>query len=192
MNERGRFVALAAEGLFTVSELCARFGISRKSGYKWLARYRQGGLTALADAPRAPHSCPHHTPLSVEKVLLQAREAPPHWGPKKLLPYVQKRHPELVLPAPSTVGALLKRHGLIPSRRPRRRAPAAAAPPLVTEAPNQVWCADFKGEFRTRDGRWCYPLTVTDAHRRVLLACQALPATTTEGAVAVFMRLFAE
>ena len=173
-------------------ELCDRFGISRKTGYKWLARFAEAGLPGLADQSRAPRACPHRTPKGVETALVRAREAHPHWGPKKLVAYLSRKQPELALPAASTAGDILRRHGLV-QRRPRRAKPVhPGSTPLKVDAPNQVWIADFKGQFPTGDGEFCYPLTVTDAHSRFLLACQALPSTHLAGAQPVFSRLFAE
>jgi putative transposase len=190
--ERARFIGLHEEGRYSMSELCARFGISRKTGYKWLERYQAEGLTGLKDQSRVPHSCPHRTAAKTEAALVRAREAHPHWGPKKLLPYLARTQPELSLPAQSTAGELLKRHGLI-QERPRRRKPVhPGTATLSADAPNDVWQADFKGEFPTRDGRLCYPLTVTDAHSRFLLACRALPSTQHLGAQAVFTQVFRE
>ena len=192
MSERHRFLALHAEHLFTMTELCERFGISRKTDYKWLARYQVEGVSGLAERSRTPQTCPHRMAQGVEAALLKAREAHPSWGPKKLRAYLAGRQPDLALPAPSPIGELLKRHGLTEPRRLRRKAAPGSGAPLAAAHPNAVWCADFKGEFRTRDGQWCYPLTVTDAYSRYLLACHALPSTQHLGAHAVFTRLFAE
>lgn len=190
--ERARFIALHEEGLYSMSELCARFGISRKTGYKWLERYQAAGLAGLSDQSRAPHSCPHRTPAKTEAALVRAREAHPSWGPKKLLPYLARTQPELPLPAKSTAGDVLKRHGLVPEQRKRRQPTHPGSTTLTAEAPNDVWMADFKGEFPTRSGSLCYPLTVSDAHSRFLLACRALPSTQQLGAQAVFTELFTE
>ena len=165
------------------------------AGYKWLARYEHAGVEGLKDQSRAPLTCPHQTTGAVEQALLQARNDHPTWGPKKLLPYLEKRRPDLApdLPAPSTVGEVLKAHGLAqPRKRPARSWKHPGAVPLITDAPNQVWCADFKGQFPTKDGRDCYPLTVTDAHSRYLLCCHGLPTMRQEGAFPVFERVFAE
>lgn len=189
--ERARFIALHEEGLYSMSELCTRFGISRKTGYKWLERFRAAGLPGLDDQSRAPLSCPHRTDAATEAALVRARQAHPHWGPKKLLPFLARTQPALPLPAPSTAGDLLQRHGLVVGRKRRRKVTHPGGSPLVADAPNDVWAADFKGEFPTRSGRMCYPLTVTDAHSRFLLACQALPSTQHVGAQPVFAALFA-
>ena len=192
MTERSRFVALHQESHFSMIDLCDRFGISRKTGYKWLARFAEAGLPGLADQSRAPRACPHRTPQGVETALVRAREAHPHWGPKKLVAYLSRKQPDLALPAASTAGDILRRHGLV-QRRPRRAKPVHPGnTPLKVDAPNQVWIADFKGQFPTGDGEYCYPLTVTDAHSRFLLACHALPSTHLAGAQPVFSCLFAE
>lgn len=191
MTERARFVALYEEGLYTMTELCQRFGIARKTGYKWLERCKEAGVEGLADRSRAPQHCPHRTSTAVETLLVREREKHPHWGPKKLVPYLRKQQPELALPAPSTAGEILKRRGLIAMRKRRRRPVHPGGSPLVAAAPNEVWSADFKGEFPTQSGTLCYPLTVSDGHSRFLLACRALPATSQEGVFPVFTELFA-
>jgi len=141
MCERAKFVALYQEGLFSMSELCRRFGVSRNTGYKWLARYEQGGFDGLKDQSRSPLTCPHQTAPEVEEALLQARREHPTWGPKKLLPYLEKRRPDLAerLPAPSTVGEIFKAGGLSqPRKRPARTWKHPGAVPLVADVPNQV------------------------------------------------------
>lgn len=190
MTEHHKFILAHQEGLFTMTELCQRFSISRKTGYKWLKRYRKGGLEALRDQSRAPRHSPHRTPEPVRRLLIEARQAHPRWGPRKLLDYLQPRHPEVALPAASTVGDLLKREGLVPNRRKKRRRVHPGASPIKAEAPGQLWSADFKGEFLIGSGAYCYPLTVQDPYSRMLLACQGLPSTAHEGAQAVFERLF--
>lgn len=195
MSERAKFAALHAEGLYSLTELCERFGVSRKTGYKWLARYEAAGVEGLRERSRAPRSCPHKTPPDVAEALLTARRDHPTWGPKKLRAYLKKRQPDLAerLPAASTAGAILTAHGLTqPRTRPARSWKHPGGATLVAEAPNRVWCADFKGQFPTGDGVVCYPLTVTDAYSRFLLGCEALPSVRGEGARPVLERLFAE
>ena len=177
MNQRTRLVLAYQDGLYTMTELCARFGVSRKTGYKWLHRYREQGLGGLKDHSRAPKRCPHQTDAEVAELLLATRRSHPRWGPRKLIAYLDRRYPEVAWPAASTVGALLKRHGLVEGKRRRHKAKHPGTVPLVTSAPNQVWGADFKGEFRMRNGQYCYPLTITEAHSRYLRACWALPST---------------
>ena len=190
VKERMKFVVLAHEGIYSMTELCERFGISRQEGYRRLHRYEREGPPGLESRSHAPKSCPHRIAEEIRTVLLEARKAHPLWGPRKILAYLGMRRPELTLPAASTVGDLYKREGLV-EPRPRRRSwshPGRGSFPV--EAPNQLWNADFKGQFRTRDGQFCYPLTVTDAHTRYLLACRGLNSTGSSGARSVFEWLF--
>lgn len=193
MEERVQFVMAARGGHFGVSQLCREYGISRKTAYKWLGRYDGEHLATLQDRSRAPHTCPHAMPEDVRAALVGARKAHRFWGPRKILAYLAERS-DLVdrLPAASTAGDLLKRLGLVEPRRRRSRYPHPGSSPLEAKEPNDVWCVDFKGEFKTRDGVWCYPLTVTDGHSRLLLMCDALPSTAHNGAQAAFQHLFAE
>lgn len=192
VNERVQFVAAAEQGLYRMSELCERFGISRETGYEWLRRYRREGVDGLKDRSHAPERCPHHTSAEIEALLVRTREAHPGWGPKTILGYLRPRYPDLPLPAASTVGDVLTRAGLVKPRVRRRhwRHPGRAA--VEVSAPNQVWSADFKGQFRTGDGKLCYPLTIADAHTRFLLVCHGLPSTEDAGARPMFERLFRE
>ncbi len=188
--ERARLVSLHQDGLYSVSELARRFGVSRPTVYTWIERYRDGGTEALTDRSHAPHTQPHQTAPEVETLIVEARRAHPTWGPRKLLPYLARRYPDVKLPAASTAGAILKRHGLTKTRRRRRPAKHPGATPLTTTAPNQVWTADYKGQFKTRDGIYCYPLTVCDAHSRYVLACQGLLSVEQYAAFRHFERLF--
>lgn len=194
MSQRAKFVLALDEGAFSMTELCQRFHISRKTGYKWRDRFREGGLTALADRSRAPGHSPHRTVEALEEALVALRRQHPTWGARKLLVILAQRQPALVdqygLPAASTVTDILHRHGLITPRRNRRRAHHPGASPLQATAPNDVWTADFKGEFRLGKGQYCYPLTVCDAYSRFLLACQARASTAHATAQPVFEQLF--
>lgn len=192
MNERRRFIADYHRGLFPVTELCQQFGISRKTGYKWIDRFEAEGNTGLRDHPRRPHGCPHETPADVIEALLQARGRHPSWGAKKLLWLLTPRHPRWPWPARSTVANILKRHGLIPQARRRHRPGHPGRPKTPMTAPNEIWTADFKGHFLTRDGLYCYPLTVADGFSRYLLACQALLSPSHQGSRRVFRQLFQE
>lgn len=194
MNERAHFAFACESELYSMTELCRQYGISRKTGYKWLARYRQEGVSGLAEHSRAPQTCPHRMPLDVETALREERGNHPHWGPRKLLARLAVNQPELAerLPAASTVGDLLKRVGLVEARKRRSRPVHSGASPLkqVATAPNDVWSVDFKGEFRTQDSCLCYPLTVSDALSRYLLACDGLSSTAYEGTQSAFEQLF--
>jgi transposase InsO family protein len=179
VEQRTQFIDDVHEGFYTMTELCARYGISRKTGYKWLERFREGGRRGLADQSRAPHTCPQRIAEDVADRICAARKQHPDWGPAKLLDWLAPRHPDLDWPAVSTAGDLLARRGLITTRRRRRphQHPGVVAP--TTQDPNDLWTADFKGQFPTRDGVYCYPLTIADQHTRFLLTCRGL--LTTKG-----------
>lgn len=190
MSNRLAFVRAHQQGELSMTALCAQFGISRRVGYKWLARFAAAGPAGLVDQPRTPHSCPHQLPPEVAAALLAARQAHPTWGPRKLLPYLARRHPTWPWPAPSTVGTLLTRAGLIAAPRRRRRPGHPGAPTTPMDHPNAVWTVDFKGHFKTGDGRYCYPLTVVDGCSRYLLACDAFLAPRGGPTRATLERLF--
>lgn len=174
MNERMRFIAEALTQEWSITVLCKRYGISRKTGYKLLACYETEGPAGLADRGHAPHRHPNAVEDEVVNAVLELRGRRPHWGPRKLRAWLGQRLPRRHWPAASTIGAILQRHGLTVPRR-RRRCASASQPFLAAIAPNAVWDADFKGWFRTGDGRRCDPLTVSDSASRFLLRCQALP-----------------
>ena len=192
MTERGRFVDDAHRGLFSMTELCTRYDISRKTGYKWLDRYDAQGREGLRDGSHAPQTCPHKISEEVARALCEGRRAHPTWGPRKLLRWLGRHQPALRLPAISTAGDLLAREGLVKKRvrRRRYRHPGLVAP--VPQHPNDQWTSDFKGHFRTGDGRYCYPLTVADLHSRLLLGCDALLSTQGREAYPCFEALFRE
>jgi len=191
MQERMRFVVDAEEELFSMTELCQRYGISRVTGYKWLERFEEEGLEGLKDHSRAPISCPHRTNREVVGLLADARRRHPFWGPKKLIPWLARRH-DRAWPAPSTAGEILKRLDLVKDRRRRRRVDHPGRPTTQATQPNQLWTADFKGQFKTKDANYCYPLTVADSYSRYLLGCRALSSTKTLGTKAAFQRVFQE
>ncbi|WP_337171404.1 IS481 family transposase [Gemmatimonas aurantiaca] len=193
MEERLQFVRDALSDRFTMSELCARYGISRRIGYKWLARYEAEGRPGLRDRSRAPHECPHRIPKAVEALLLQERQAHPFWGARKLLKVLETRYPKIERwPAASTAADLLARHGLVQKRRRRRPSMHPGVVRPTTAAPNDLWTADFKGQFRTGNRVYCYPLTIADQHTRFLLECRGLLSTQTVTAKPVFERVFRE
>jgi transposase InsO family protein len=191
-EERMRFVAavLDEDDDRTMAELCRVFGVSRKTGYKLLRRYEQEGADGLEDRRRTPRSHPNATPAEVESLLVAGRLRHRRWGPRKLLAWLARQHPDVSWPAPSTVGQILKRRGLVAPRRKRIRTPPSEQPFSAVRRPNDVWCADFKGWFRTGDGRRCDPLTITDAHSRYLLECEALPRPSLANVRPCFERAF--
>ena len=165
MSRRVQFIAAFDSCQYSMTELCERYGISRKTGYKWTGRYGKEGLDGLKDRSRAPKSCPHGTSEETSEKLLELRRSHPTWGPRKLLAWLGKREPETIWPAASTVGGILKQHGLVEERgRSRRAWPPSGRPSVQAAAPNQVWSCDFKGQFRTGDGR---SVLSADGGRRV-------------------------
>src|SRR5712664_2300295 len=192
MDERTRFVMEQERGLYTMTELCEIYDIARETGYYWLRRYQRGGLEALQDLDRAPERHPNQTPERIEEAVLKLRRAHMSWGPRKLKRVLERETPQKRWPAASTMGAMLAREGLVVSRKKRRRAPPYTQPFASADAPNQVWCADFKGWFRTQDGDRVDPLTITDAHSRYLLRCQHVEKTNGEQVQAIFEAAFRE
>lgn len=192
MTERRRFIIDLESDLYTVAELSKIYGVSRKTGYKWIKRYEEGGFAALADRSRAPKGCPHRMSEWVREKLIEWRIKHPTWGPRKLLPALAREYPGASWPALSTVGDLLKREGLIQPRKRRRRPDHPGRPRFEATAPNDIWSIDFKGEFRTGDKRLCYPLTVEDQHSRFLLGCKGMRGPRHDGARVELERIFQE
>ena len=190
MDQRTNFITDHRQDLYAMAALCARYGISRKTGYKWLARYAEEGRQGLGDRSRAPHHCPHRIPEALATLLCITRRHHPDWGAGKLLDYLAPRHPGTAWPAISTVNDLLGRHQLLTRRRRRRPHRHPGVVPPTTTAPNDLWTADFKGQFPTGDGVLCYPLTIADQHTRFLLTCHGLPSTHMVGARTGFERAF--
>jgi len=178
MNERLGFVLEVDRGERTVSELCRVFGISRKTGYKFLDRYHEFGPAGLNERSRAPHTHPNAMSPATAAAIVRLRRRCPDWGAVKLLDWLERHRPDLVLPAPCTAAELLKREGLVKPRGRKRHSPPYGAPLVQALAPNDLWSADFKGQFRMRNGELCYPLTLSDATSRFFLCCEALTRPT--------------
>lgn len=177
MEQRRKFIADWRERGWTISELCEAYGISRKTGYKWLARFMAKGLEGLNDHSRARQHQPHATTEAVEARIVELRHQRPTWGPRKLKARLERLSPGVRWPANSTIGEILTRHGLVVARKMRRRTPAFSGPLVNGLAPNDVWAMDFKGWFRTGDGTRVDPLTVTDGASRYLIRCRAVAKT---------------
>jgi transposase InsO family protein len=193
MDQRVDFIREYQTELFTMTELAAQYGISRKTAYKWLERYQAEGGRGLLDRSRRPHHHPHATAADLVEALVEQRRRHPRWGAKKLLAVVRRHAPDVEWPARSTVCDLLKQRGLVVPRRTRYRAPASVRAPLAPiTAANEVWTTDFKGEFRTGDGRYCYPLTLRDGFSRFVLRCDGLLDRSTAATRRRFERAFAE
>jgi len=193
MEERLRFVArlLDGEGM---SSVCREFGISRKTGYKIWDRYRQDGLEALCDRSRRPVRYANQLPDQVERLIVATKKDKPHWGARKIREIlVRKLAGDVRIPAQSTVHAVLDRHGLVKRARKRQRACKAEGTALSAGVrPNDLWCADFKGEFKLGNRQYCYPLTVSDHASRYLLMCEAFDSTKERPVIEAFVRLFKE
>jgi putative transposase len=193
VKERMDFIAAVRRGELPVTELCEAYAVSRKTAYKWMERFKEEGPRGLYDQSRRPDTSPQRTPEDVEDLLLRAKREFPHYGPKKLIVILQRRHRRLHLPAPSTASDILKRHGLVEPRPKRRRRVTHKTEPFgqILE-PNSTWSADFKGDFMLKDGVRCFPLTITDNFSRYLLECRALTGIDTRPAREVFERVFRE
>jgi putative transposase len=174
MQQRTLFIADHLRGGRAHSELCVEYGISRKTGYKWIERYLRHGVQGLEERSRRPRRSPHATAAHVVAAILECRKRHPRWGPKKILKVLHRQHPQWRWPHRSTGAQILRRHGLIAGKKRRRRIGHPGRPHSCIHAVNQVWCADFKGQFRMGNGQYCYPLTVTDAHSRFLLGCEGM------------------
>jgi transposase InsO family protein len=190
MSERARFVGEQASGYWTMTELADRYGISRTTAHKWIRRWLEE--RSLEEKSRAPRTCPHKTPARVEEALVALRRKRMHWGAITLRQRLERLHPELKLPADGTIADIVRRRGLVGPRRPHRRPRHPGKPFVEATHPNDVWCTDFKGQFKTGDGRLCYPLTLTDWTSRYLLGCQGLRTVHFKGVQRVFTRWFRE
>lgn len=192
MDQKIQFMSDYLRQNLSMSELCQLYSISRKTAYKWVDRYLRMGPAGLEDRSRRPHHAHNATPPNIVEAILESRRKHPSWGGKKLLALIRRGHPDWSLPAKTTACEILKRHGMVLKQRRRRIIGHPGRPTAPMYAPNDLWCADFKGQFKTGDGAYCYPLTVTDARSRYLLGLQALPSTCVAGAKPVFARLFKE
>jgi putative transposase len=191
MEERIRFVLMHLDG-WPITDLCEAFGVSRKTGYKWLDRYDQLGLEGMQEVSRAPHRHPNAVAEEIETAIITLKQQRPKRGPKKLLELLQQQEPQQSWPVRSTIAAILKRHGLVRPRRRCRKSPPYEQPFAGLDRANAVWSADLKGWFPTGDGRRCDPLTITDNYSRYLIRCQVVRPTSFEGIQPVFVGAFHE
>ena len=191
MEERIRFVLAVEQRDYFIAELCRQYGISRKTGYKWIRRYRAEGVDGMRERSRSPLSCPHKTSQQWVDRIVQHKLKHPRWGPKKIRIILQEQGWPEPIPAASTIGNILDRAGLVePRKRRRRRKRSFQGPFTQAERPNNVWAVDYKGWFRTRDGHRCDPLTVSDLYSRYILGVKALPNQAYTAARDVFEYLF--
>ncbi len=190
MDERLRFVARLLDGE-KMAALCREFDVSRKTGYKIFQRYKDCGLEGLTDRSRRPYRQANQLPFQIETLIVQLKRERPSWGAPKIREKLRRLHSEVPTPAISTVHAVLDRHGLV-SRGRKRRYKAQGTTLSKPLHPNDLWCADFKGEFMLADRRYCYPLTISDFASRYLLSCEALSTTKETYAFTVFEQVFKE
>jgi transposase InsO family protein len=191
MDQRVALIADWLEDEWTMTELAARYQISRKTAYKWVDRYAADPAAGLADRSRAPKAHGHAMADPIRDAIVRLRGAHPHWGPKKLRAILGERHPRARWPAASTMGDLLRREGLSQPRRRTRYVVPLTQPLAAAQAPNDVWTADFKGWFRTADQTRCDPLTIADAYSRFVFCCRIV-APSARGVRPWFERAFRE
>src|SRR4029453_4909612 len=189
VDERLRFIARLLDGE-KMTTVCEAFGISRKTGYKIYARYKDIGVRGLTDRSRRPYRHANQLPLAVERLIVRLKKEYPAWGAPKLRERLRQRWPDIAGPPSSRVPAVLDRHGLVRRRRRVRRPRLTGTALTQPIAPNALWCADYKGEFLLGNQRYCYPLTIPDFASRYLIACEALSTTKERYAFAVFERAF--
>ena len=190
MDERMKFIGRLIEGE-KMAELCREFGISRKTGYKFWNRYQRIGFLGLGDRTRRPVRYANQLPMQVEREIIRIKREKSSWGAPKIREILRRKYPEVKTPAKSTIHCILDRHGLV-KRRKRRRFRAEGTNLSSTQNPNDLWCADYKGEFMLSNKSYCYPLTITDFSSRYLLACEALESNKELYAFDVFQRVFKE
>ena len=190
VSERLKFISRLLDGE-RMSDLCGEFGISRKTGYKLLRRYDEKGARGLYDRSRRPNRSPQRTTQDVAARVIGLRKRYATWGPKKLRRRLQDLDPEVRWPAASTIGVLIKDAGLVDGRKRRRRAwPTPPSERCTSTRANELWSIDFKGHFRMGNGRYCYPLTVSDHFSRFLLGCEALECTRVDPAALALEAVF--
>ena len=180
MEQREKFIRDWLDEEWSMTALCESYGISRKTGYKWLMRFRQRGAVGLVNRSRKSHAHPNATIAAIEKRVIQLRSQRPFWGPRKLKKRLESLEPATTWPASSTIGSIIKRHGLVSPRRTRWRTPAYEGPFVGGSMPNDLWAADFKGWFMTQDRTRIDPFTVSDCASRYLIRCQSVARTTGE------------
>jgi transposase InsO family protein len=174
MDQKIKMVSDWLSGEYSITDLSNIHGVSRKTLYKWIERYEVDQDSGLQERPRRPLRMPRATSAEVVAEILASKSQHEHWGSRKLLTWLKSHQPEKSWPAPSTTSEILKRHGMVHARRKRHHTPPYSQPFLKSNQPNEVWCADFKGQFRLGQGGLCYPLTLSDSYSRFLLGCWGL------------------
>lgn len=185
MNERMNFIVRHQCGE-KMTDLCREFGISRKTGYKFLNRFKTYGVIGLFDENKRPTVCFKKTPKDIENLIIEFKLSHRTWGPRKIRALLLQLHPGINIPVHSTINSILKRHDLVNKRRRVKTPPRYNGALTMAKKPNDVWCADFKGQFKMGNGQYCYPLTISDEYSRYLIACEALERISTGASKGVF------
>jgi len=192
MDQKIRMIGDWLSQEYGVTELREIYGVSRKTIYKWIDRYKAEGAMGLEERSRAPTHHHNAIPLDIAKQVVDTKLRYQKWGPKKVIAWLKEHNPDIEWPVASTASAILKREGLVMPRKRKRRVPSYAEPFQTYDKPNEVWSIDFKGQFRTLDRKLCYPLTVTDNCSRYLLLCRGLHRPTFEESQPWLERTFRE
>jgi putative transposase len=174
MDQKTRLIGDWLDNEYTITELSENFGVSRKTIYKWIDRYKHGNVSDLEEKSRAPHTHPNATAPEIVTQLISTKLKHPCWGPKKISAWLRKKDTETNWPVPSTTGSILKKEGLVKKRHYTHHTPPYTEPFRDCERPNDVWSMDYKGHFRMLDSKYCYPFTLTDNFSRYLLECRGL------------------
>lgn len=177
-----------------VTDLCKEFGISRKTAHKFINRYSKHGPAGLHDVSRRPHHCPNQTPEQIKSLILDTKRERPTWGASKIREWLLRKNPDLKIPSRFTVHEILNRYDLVVHRTRGRKRTASPffQTPVITRSPNDVWCADYKGQFKMGNHKYCYPLTISDHFSRFLLTVESLEDTKGAGAQPIFEEAFLE
>ena len=191
VDQREEMVLMWLSERYTAAEVARQFETSRTSVYGWTERYRESGRSGLEDRRPVAQSCPHKTAPKIEEAILRARERY-GWGPKKLRKVLMREEPQVAWPYPSTIGEILRRNGMVRHRRERRNTSTPFRRKFEPAGSGELTTVDFKGQFKTGDGIYCYPLTMMDLTSRYLLACEAVPSTAFEYVWPVYRRVFRE
>lgn len=191
MDERMKFIGSILSGE-KMASLCREFGISRVTGYKIWNRYQEQGISGLPNRSRAPHSHPNRLPFAVEELIVRLKKEKPNWGAPKIRELIARRYCDIKLPVISTVHCVLDRHGLVNRKKRQRKFSSIAGYLSKPKHPNDLWCTDFKGQFKMKNREYCFPLTISDFKTRFLISCEALNSTAEDPCYAVFDRAFRE
>jgi len=191
LDERMKFIGRLLYGE-KMAPLCREFGISRVTGYKIWKRYQNHGSSGLPNQSRAPHSRPNQLSFEIEQLIVRLKKEKPKWGAPKIRELISKRYSDIKLPAISTVHCVLDRHGLVNKKKRRKKFSSIAGYLSAPKQPNDLWCTDFKGQFRVKNKKYCYPLTITDFKTRFLISCEALGSTSEDPCYSVFDHAFKE